>query len=98
MYKYAIRNVTIHLYDLHCGTKKQRQAVVDAYSKFVICDPKNILLPLPLRSPLSILSKPLLAFICEELECERISISRDEIHKHYNRTHDWKSSKEDREH
>jgi hypothetical protein len=95
VHKYAIRNVATHLRDSYYGTKKQRQAVVDAYSKFVICDPKNVPLPSLLRSPLSILSKPLLVFICEELECERISISRDEIRKHYNRTHDWKSSKED---
>jgi hypothetical protein len=98
VHKYAIRNVATHLRDSHCGTKKQRQAVVDAYSKFVIRDPKNVPLPSPLRSPLSILGKPLLAFICGKPECERISISRDEMRKHCNRTHDWESSKEDREH
>jgi hypothetical protein len=98
VHKYAMRNVATHLRDSHCGTKKQRQAVVDAYSQFITCDPKNVLLPSPLGLPLNVLGRPLLAFICEEPECERISISRDEMRKHCNTTHDWKSSKEDREH
>jgi hypothetical protein len=88
VHQYAIRNVATHLRDSHCRTKKQRQAVVDAYSEFMICDAKDVVLPSPLGSPLDILGRPLLAFICEEPECERISINRDEMRKHCNRTHD----------
>jgi hypothetical protein len=97
-HQYAIRNVATHLRDLHSGTKKQRQAVVNAFSTCILHDPKEVGSPLPLEPPLSILGKPLLAFICEEPECERISISRDEMRKHCNRTHDWTSRKEEREH
>jgi hypothetical protein len=54
-------NVATHLRDSHCGPKKQRKAVVDAYSQFIICDPKNALLPSLLGSPLNILGRLLLA-------------------------------------
>lgn len=37
-------------------------------------------------------------YICEEPHCEKISKSRDEIRKHCNREHDWKSTTEEREH
>jgi hypothetical protein len=93
VHTYAIRNLATHLRASYCRTKKQRQAVVDAYSEFITCDPKDIVLPSPLGSPLNILGRPLLAFICEDPECKRISISRDEIRKHYNRTYDWRSLK-----
>ena len=87
VHQYAIRNVATHLRDLHSGTKKQRQAVMSMFSTCILYSPKDVRTPLPLGPPLSILGKPLLAFICEEPECEQISISRDKIRKHYNRMH-----------
>jgi hypothetical protein len=98
IHKYAIRNVATHLRDLHSGTKKQRQAIVNAFSTCILRDPKDVESSLPLGLPLRILGKPLLTFICKEPECEQISISRDEMCKHCNRTHDWRSTKEEREH
>jgi hypothetical protein len=98
IHKYAIRNVATHLRDLHSGTKKQRQAIINAFSTCILRDPKDIESSLPLGLPLRILGKPLLTFICKEPECEQISISRDEMCKHCNRTHDWRSTKEEREH
>jgi hypothetical protein len=55
VHKYAILDVATHLRDSHYAAKKQGQAVVDAYLEFIICDPKDVVLPSPLESPLNIL-------------------------------------------
>ena len=39
---------------------------------------------------------PKRAYICNEEECNKLSVSRDAIRKHCNKAHRWKSSKEQR--
>lgn len=97
-HKYAIGSVTQHLRIFHSGKDAEKRAVVTAFAGYDLHKPKDVPLPPPLQTPFQELGKPTRAFICEEPECEQISISRDEIRKHCNRTHDWRSSKEDREH
>ena len=95
---YAIGSVAHHLRIYHSGTDNDKKAVVDLFSEHVLCSPKDVLLPPPLEQPFDALKKPQKGFICNEPECERITVSRDEIRKHCNRDHYWKSSKEEREH
>ena len=38
------------------------------------------------------------AFLCDDEACEFISKNRDNIRKYYNKMHDWKSTKNDRDH
>jgi hypothetical protein len=97
-HKYAIGSVIQHLRIFHSGKDTEKRAVVAASASYDLDKPKDVPLPSPLQTPFQELGKPTRAFICEEPECERISISRDEMRKHCNRTHDWRSSKEDREH
>jgi hypothetical protein len=97
-HEYAIGSITQHLRIFHSGKDVEKRAVVIAFARYDLHKPKDVLLPPPLREPFQELGKPILAFICKEPECERISISRNEMRKHYNRAHEWKSLKEDREH
>ncbi|THX18980.1 hypothetical protein D6D12_10783, partial [Aureobasidium pullulans] len=60
--------------------------------------PSEVQLPPPLKEPIESLGKPRDAYICDEEECGFITISRDEIRKHCNQTHEWRSTKEDQEH
>ena len=95
---YAIGSVAQHLCVYHAGKDTEKKAVVDFLSKHVLQNPKDVLLPLPLEQPFEALRKPQRGFICNEPECERITVSRDEIRKYCNRDHSWKSSKDEREH
>jgi hypothetical protein len=96
--KYAISSVIQYLRIFHSGKDIEKRAVVTAFAGYDLHKPKDVPLPLLLQTPFHELGKPTRTFICEELEYKQISISRDEIRKHYNRTHDWRSLKEDREH
>ena len=97
-HEYAIGSVAQHLRIFHSGKDVEKRKVAIAFASYDLQTPKDVALPPPLGEPFQELGKPILAFICEEPECERISISRDEMRKHCNRAHNWKSSKEDREH
>jgi hypothetical protein len=97
-HEYAIGSVAQHLRIFHSGKDVEKRAVVTAFASYELQTPRHVPLPPPLGHPFQELGKPTLAFICEEPECERISISRDEMRKHCNREHGWKSSKEHREH
>jgi hypothetical protein len=97
-HKYAISSVIQHLCIFHLGKDAEKRAVVIAFASYDLHKLKDVLLPPLLQTLFQELGKPTCAFICKEPECEQISISRDEMCKHCNRTHDWRSSKEDREH
>jgi superfamily II DNA helicase RecQ len=97
-HEYAIGSVAQHLRIFHSGKDVEKREVVAAFASYDLQTPKDVLSPPPLGEPFQELGKPMLAFICEEPECQRISISRDEMRKHCNREHGWKSSKEYREH
>ena len=97
-HEYAIGSVAQHLRIFHSGKDVEKRKVATEFASCDLQTPKDVTLPPPLGEPFPELGKPILAFICEEPECERISISRDEMRKHCNRAHAWKSSKEHREH
>jgi hypothetical protein len=87
-YEYAIGSVAQHLRIFRSGKDVEKREVVVAFAGYDLQTPKDVPLPPPLGETLPELGKLKLAFICEEPECERISISRDEMRKHCNRTHD----------
>ena len=94
---YAVGSVAQHLRVYHPGKDIEKKAVIELFSQYVLCRPKDVLRPPPLKQPFDALGTPRKGFVCEEPECERITVSRDEIRKHCNKEHDWKSSKIQRE-
>jgi hypothetical protein len=97
-HRYAIKNLSYHLRDYHPGSTKEKHAVVQLFEGYRIRDPKEVTLPEPLKEPFVSLGKPSNAFICNEPECEYISINRNNVRIHCNKQHSWKSSAEEREH
>jgi len=97
-HRYAISNLASHLRTKHSGTLKEKAAVVRKYSYLQILNPTQVQLPPPLEPPIQSLGRPRDAFICDEEECGFITVSRDEIRKHCNKKHEWRSTKQDREH
>ncbi|TLD04190.1 hypothetical protein E2P81_ATG10544, partial [Venturia nashicola] len=93
----AVRNLADHLSRHHTGSKKERGDVVKSYKSLVLYQAKDVPLPRPLQQPFSCLGKPQKGFICQEPECQYISINRKGIRLHCNRKHEWKSSAEQRE-
>ena len=71
---------------------------MQAFAQYKLLKPLSVPLPLPLSKPFVLLSRPRKAFICDKPECERISVSCNEIQKHYYKAHDWKSSSKEQEH
>jgi hypothetical protein len=95
---YAVRNLADHLSRNHIGSKKERGEVIKRYKSLVLNQARDTLLPLPLEQPFLALGEPQRGFICQEPECQHISISRKGIRLHCNQKHDWRSSAEEREH
>ena len=95
---YAVRNLADHLSRNHIGSKKERGEVIKRYKSLVLNQARDILLPPPLEQPFLALGEPQRGFICQEPECQHISISRMGIRLHCNQKHDWRSSVEEREH
>lgn len=91
---YAVGNVAQHLRISHSDEDVEERAVITASARYDSDKPKIFRCPPPLREPFQELGKPVLAFICKEPECERISITRYDLRKHCDRAHDWKWSKE----
>lgn len=90
---YAVRNLENHLRLYHLGSTKDRKDVLELFRECRLRDPSSVPLPAPLSEPFAALGKPKKAFICDEPECEEISISRDNIRKHCNKAHNWRWSK-----
>lgn len=97
-HQYALQNLSNHLRTHHSGSTKEKSAVVKKFASLHTLQPSEVQLPPPLKEPIESLSKPRDAYICDEEECGFITISRDEIRKHCNQTHEWRSTKEDQEH
>ncbi|THW27512.1 hypothetical protein D6D22_10755 [Aureobasidium pullulans] len=97
-HQYALQNLSNHLRTHHSGSTKEKSAVVKKFASLHTLQPSEVQLPPPLKEPIESLGKPRDAYICDEEECGFITISRDEIRKHCNQTHEWRSTKEDQEH
>jgi superfamily II DNA helicase RecQ len=95
---YAVRNLENHLRVYHLGSKKEKKAVLNLYKNYDIREPTSVPLPPPLQEPFAALGKPKKAYICDEPECEEISINRNCIRIHCNKAHDWESTEDEREH
>jgi hypothetical protein len=95
---YAVSNLSNHLRTEHSGTTKEKAAVARKYSYLDILRVTQVQLPPPLEPPIQSLGRPRDAFICDNEECGFITVGRDEIRKHCNNKHEWRSLKEDREH
>jgi hypothetical protein len=94
----GISNLRSHLRTGHSGTTSEKEAVVRKHLHLETLRPTTVQLPPPLQATIKSLRRPRDAFICDEEECGYMTISRDGIRKHCNRKHDWRSTKEDREH
>ena len=77
---------------------KPQKTIVKKYSGLALLSLKDVPLPPPLGPPFKALRKPIDAFLYNREECRLISKSRNVIAKHCNKMHEWKSSKNDREH
>lgn len=97
-YGYALQNLEHHLQDYHLITLRTRKATVRKYAHCQVLGPASVRLPPPLKAPFSVLGRPIDALLCEEEECDFISINRSAIAKHCNKAHGWRSKKEDPEH
>lgn len=95
---YAIRALEDHLKRLHRTSISDRKAIVAHFAKDVVLPPRDVPLPPPLSAPLSCLGLPKRAFICDEEDCNELSVSRDVIRIHCNKAHQWKSTPEQRTH
>ena len=72
--------------------------LAETYGRVEVLKPIDVALPPPFGPPFEVLGEPLDAFLCEEEECGVISRSRTQIGQHCNKEHDWRSSKEAKEH
>ncbi|KAI6805758.1 hypothetical protein KC342_g19029, partial [Hortaea werneckii] len=93
---YAIRDLDEHLKRLHKTAAPERRAIVSHFKDYERVAPAQVPLPPPLEAPFDCLGAPQRAYICEEPECEVLSVSRDGIRKHCNNKHDWKSTPDQR--
>ena len=89
---YAVRELDDHLKRLHRTNIATRREILAHFEDLQIAKPADVPQPPPLEAPFSCLAPPKQAFICDEEECNELSISRDVIRKHCNRVHDWKAS------
>lgn len=96
-HRYALQNVERHLQDYHTGKAKEKREVLNQYAQFELANPQDIQLPDPLHEPIDELGKPLRALICEEEECEFITIHREAMRRHCKVKHDWHSTRGQRE-
>jgi hypothetical protein len=95
---YAIIGLSTHLRDCHSIPAKVRKAIVEKYNGYALLNPKDVPLPPSFGLPFEFLAGPMEAFLCDDEACEFISKNRDNIRKHCNKTHDWKLTKNDRDH
>ena len=95
---YAVRALDDHLKRLHRTTVAGRKAIAAHLTDRPILHPTQVPLPPPLEPPFDCLGPPKRAYICDEDECDELSINRDVIRIHCNRAHGWKSTPEQRTH
>jgi hypothetical protein len=87
-----------HLTNSHKVSARQRKALDELHqiSSLLVDEPANITLPAPNQPPIQLLGAPLAAFACSYTDCNYITTNRKNIRVHYNKSHSWKSTKEDR--
>ena len=95
-HSYAIQGLEEHLKRLHRTTARDRKAIVAHFRHCPRSQPAEVPLPPPLEPPFDCLGPPKRAYICDEEECDELSVSRDVIRKHCNKVHEWKSTPERR--
>lgn len=78
-HSYAVRNLENHLRIYHPGSKKDRKSVIALFQNCTLHEPAAVPLPRPLEAPFDALGKPKRAWICEEPECEEISVNSSAI-------------------
>lgn len=94
----GVRDWSKHLRVFHGTDAARRKVLARKYERVEVLKPIDVPLPPPFGPPFEVLGEPLDAFLCEEEECGVISTSRTRIGQHCNKKHDWKSSKEAKEH
>jgi hypothetical protein len=94
----GVRNWNQHLRDLHSVDSRTRKNLKKKYDQLKLENPKDVCLPPPLGPPFTILGELINALLCLKDECGHISTSRTIISQHYNREHNWYSTREDQEH
>ncbi|KAK5111072.1 hypothetical protein LTR85_012291 [Meristemomyces frigidus] len=94
----GVRNWSNHLRTFHSLDAARRKLLARKYGRLAVLKPADVPLPPPCGPPFNVLGSALDAFLCEEEECGVISTSRTKMGQHCNQTHDWKSTKEDKEH
>lgn len=67
------------------------------YSRLELLKPHEVSMPEPIGRPFESLGKPVKALICEEDECEFISLNRSVMAQHCNNKHKWISTRGQRE-
>lgn len=87
-YAYRVRNLKTYLRDSHSGSAATKKAVVQQYSHLTIAAPKDVKTPSSMGEPFAALGRPKRVYVCDELDCGYISVSRDAVRKHCYR-HGW---------
>ncbi|KFY97708.1 hypothetical protein V500_01952, partial [Pseudogymnoascus sp. VKM F-4518 (FW-2643)] len=87
----AVQGLDTHLRNAHNLGIERRRPLIKKYGEFIICEPKNVLLPKPGGPPFKALGEPLTGKLCND--CDRIVVSKDSIQKHC-KVHGWFYSKE----
>lgn len=84
---YGVRVLDDHLKRQHRTTVSERKAIAVHFKDCPIRPPAEVPLPPPLEPPFDCLGAPKRAHICDEEECDELSISRDAIRMHSNKVH-----------
>jgi hypothetical protein len=85
-HKQAIKSLDRHLRDAHdLRKKKERQPLLNYYTRFALIRPEDVATPLTNRPPFKALGDPILAYLYNK--CTRISASRKAIRGHCNKEH-----------
>lgn len=94
---YALQNLDEHLRKHHNMNARDRREIIQEYSTLELLKPENVPLPEPISQPFKALGDPIKALICEEDECEHISLNRRVMAQHCNKSHEWKSTRGQKE-
>lgn len=97
-HQYAVRNLATHLRLEHRVRRKERLLIEGAFRACELVDPMHVSVPPPLENPLDWLGTPVRGYCCDKSGCSKITVSRDEIRKHCNKAHAWKSTADKPEH
>jgi Helicase conserved C-terminal domain/Orsellinic acid/F9775 biosynthesis cluster protein D/DEAD/DEAH box helicase len=91
----GVQNISTHLSQKHSFKLARRLAIIQKYAQYERPFPHQVSLPPPEAPPIAALGHPLIGFLCDEYDCEFISINVSVIRHHCNKAHGWTSSKDD---